>query len=74
MHSGTSSDGITGQAWVPVTIAGGASVQILEKIMNGLTQERLFGPLRAVQAGGLTLEIMTTGTTGEALDSNATYC
>ena len=71
----TSDDGNTGQAWVPVTIphaTGGVSgnVQVLHKIMSGLTQQRLFIPLWALQAGGLTFEIMTTGTTGEAVDTS----
>jgi hypothetical protein len=40
--------------------------------MSGLTQQRLFIPLWALQAGGLSFEIMTTGTPGEALDTTQT--
>ena len=62
-----SDDAETGQAWVPATIPSSGSVQVCHKIMCGLSQQRLFVPLWALQAGGLTLEIMTTGTTAEAV-------
>ena len=37
--------------------------------MSGLSHQRLFIPLWALQAGGLTIEVMLTGTYGEALDT-----
>ena len=63
--------GISGQNWTPVTIPAASSVQVMHKIMCGLSQQRLFIPLWALQAGGLTIEVMLTGTYGEALDSDA---
>jgi hypothetical protein len=69
----SSDDAETGQAWVPATVPASGNVQVLHKVMSGLTQQRLFIPLWALQAGGLTVEIMTTGTAGEALDSTVTY-
>jgi hypothetical protein len=41
----------------------------MHKIMSGLSHQRLFIPLWALQAGGLTIEVMLTGTYGEALDT-----
>ncbi len=61
--------GIAGQNWTPVTIPAASNVQVMHRIMSGLSQQRLFVPLWALQAGGLTIEVMLTGTYGEALDT-----
>jgi len=66
-------DDVSGQDWAPVTIPHSTGVQVLHRINCGLTQQRLFVPLWALQAGGLTLEIMLVGSYSDALDSSATY-
>jgi len=66
-------DAVTGTHWVPETIPHSTGVQVMHKINCGLTTQRLFIPLWALQAGGLTLEIMLVGAYGDALDSDATY-
>ena len=66
---GANAHGIDGQGWTPVTIPANSNVQVMHRIMSGLCQQRLFIPLWALQAGGLTIEVMLTGTYGEALDT-----
>ena len=61
--------GMSGQHWTPVTIPGDTGVQVMHKILCGLSQQRLFIPIWALQAGGLTIEIMLCGTYDEAIDT-----
>ena len=72
--AGRGTDEVNPSDWTPITIpaaAGGATtLQVLHRITCGLTQQRLFIPLWALQAGGLTLEIMLVGSYGDALDSD----
>ena len=61
--------GMSGQHWTPVTIPGDTGVQVMHKILCGLSQQRLFIPIWALQAGGLTIEIMLCGTYDEGIDT-----
>ena len=63
-------DEVANQGWAPVTIPAQTGVQVLHKINSGITTQRLFLPLWALQAGGLTVEIMLVGAYSDALDSD----
>ena len=68
--AGRGTDEVDPTDWTPVTIPAGHGVQVLHKINSGITTQRLFIPLWALQAGGLTVEIMLVGAYGDAIDSD----
>jgi len=72
--AGRGNDEVNPFDWTPITIpsatGGPTTQQVLHRVNCGLTQQRLFIPLWALQAGGLTLEIMLVGSYADALDSD----
>jgi len=67
---GRGTDEVNPTDWTPVTIPAGHGAQVFHKINSGITTQRLFIPLWALQAGGLTVEVMLVGAYGDALDSD----